>query len=148
MTGKIASYMNIDFKRLSEIFKKQVYIPYPIKLLSILKDSADLTCESSIITYWKTFSQRIYWINISDLSGQYLKEIFIKNYQQIINLEIIKEPIRIGFYHNDLKQTTKKEMLFYIKKVAQDIKGIFNKFNLSNFETVNDNKFIFTIRSD
>jgi pyrimidine operon attenuation protein/uracil phosphoribosyltransferase len=116
--------------------------------LSILKDSADLTCESSIITYWKTFSQRIYWINISDLSGQYLKEIFIKNYQQIINLEIIKEPIRIGFYHNDLKQTTKKEMLFYIKKVAQDIKGIFNKFNLSNFETVNDNKFIFTIRSD
>jgi hypothetical protein len=148
MKGKLGSNINPDFKRSSEIDKKRVYILNHIELWTILNDTADLTDENYIITYWNTSSERICRINTSDLSGEYLQKIFKTNYPGIINPEIIKEPIIIGSYENNVIQSTKKELLFYIKQVAQEIKEIFNKLNLSNSETVNSNKFIFTIRSD
>ncbi len=148
MKGKLDSNINPDVKRSSEMDKKRVYIPYHIKLNSILKDKTDLTNKNYIIPYWNTYSERICRINTSELSGVYLQKIFKTKDLEISNPENIKEPIRIGSYQNNIEQSTKKDVLFQLKKIAHQIKKIFNIINLSNSETVNNNKFIFTIRSD
>jgi hypothetical protein len=148
MMGKLGFSINKEFKILSEIDIKQVYLPYHILLLSILKDAVNITDEKYIVTYWNIYSERSCGMNTPKLFDEYLQKIFKTNYLRIINLVIIKEPIRRRSYQNDLIQSTKKELLFYIKKVNQEIKENLNKLNLSNSVTIKNNKFIFTIRSD
>ena len=146
MTGKLGSNIKLNFKTSSKIDKKQVYLSNHIKLLSISKDITTITNQFYIKAYWNHSSEGIHRIIAFSLFCRYLIKIFLTNNLGIINPELIKEPFKT--YENYLIQSTKKELSFYLREIVQEIKGIFNKFNLSNSETVNCNKFIFTMRSD
>lgn len=138
MKGKLESNIDKYFKRSSDLDKKQVYLPYNIQLFSILNDAVTVTDETSVINYGKPSSE---------VRDEELQKTVKTCYIGLKDPEMIKEFIRIGPYVTDFIQFTKKLFLFYIKKGEKELK-ILNKLNLSNSETVNSTKFIFTIRSD
>jgi len=147
MKGKLGSNIVKKFKRSLNMGKKHVHLLYDLQLLSIFKDTIIITDENFIITYCNHFFEKIYSIKACEDLGEYLQIVLKTKYIGTKSPEIIKEFIRVGLYKTDFIQFTNKLFLFYINKLEEKLVEIWNKINLSNFETFNGNK-LFLQRSD
>ena len=146
MKGKLGSN-NKDVKRSSDLYTKQNYLHYNIKLFSILIVESITTNQNFLLSYWNIFSEGIYWIYTSDILTKYLQKMVKTIFMRITTLRRIKKTIIIGPYKNDVTLSIQKDLL-YLKNIVPEIEETWNKLNLSYFKTVKFTKIIFTTRSD
>jgi PAS domain S-box-containing protein len=93
----------------SDLNQKQVYLPYDIELLSILKDAVIITDENFVITYWNPAAEDTYGWKASEVLGKEVDNVLQTKFIGTEKPGIMKELKNTGSYENDVIQYTKKD---------------------------------------
>ncbi|WP_048190672.1 PAS domain-containing protein [Methanobacterium sp. SMA-27] len=88
--------------------RKQVYLPYDIELLSILKNAVIITDKNFIINYWNPAAEEIYGWNANEVLGKDVKKELQTKYIENGSIEKMQELLNEGSYEDNVVQLTKR----------------------------------------
>jgi PAS domain S-box-containing protein len=114
---------------------KQVYLPYDIELLSILKDAVIITDKNFIINYWNPAAEEIYGWNANEVLGKDVKKVLQTKYIENGSKEKMQELLNEGSYEDNVVQLTKKNFPLFISSKVVTIKD--DHGNINGYVSIN-----------